>query len=135
MVNCVVAGCTKRTGDNVSFFRFSNSDTKEYKLWVKLLNRAADANSPASGKLWEPYRTSVICSDHLADHCLSKRPSVLKSIGFYDFQRLRLEKGAMPSIFPKKVDSQSCQLGLAVQNKKAEPRSAFAKRERQRVSI
>jgi hypothetical protein len=65
--NKTIVGCTTRTRDNASFFRFSNIETKEYKLWEKLLNKAADDYSPASGKLWEPCRTSVMCSDHFAD--------------------------------------------------------------------
>ncbi|XP_033729533.1 uncharacterized protein LOC117318682 [Pecten maximus] len=127
MVNCVVAGCTNRTGDNCSFFRFPKK-AEFLKVWIKKINRVDERSGPASDNMWVPYPTSVICSDHFTYACFTRDPRAQLSCGFTDFKKLRLEKTAIPTLFPTKEKD-----GNTSPFTTPEPRPAFMKRERRRV--
>ena len=141
MVYCCVAGCNKRTGDNCSFFRFPFGEGREklMKVWVTKINRVDQSSGPASDKMWKPHKTSVVCSQHFTPNCFTTNPEIAQMCGFTDMKRLRLEKEAYPTIFPKsqtenerEVKRQASPYAMPFHS--TPKRQAFQKREHQRVS-
>ncbi|KAK3107080.1 hypothetical protein FSP39_006696 [Pinctada imbricata] len=109
------------------------------KVWVTKINRVDQSSGPASDKMWKPHKTSVVCSQHFTPNCFTTNPEIAQMCGFTDMKRLRLEKEAYPTIFPKsqteserEVKRQASPYAMPFHS--TPKRQAFQKREHQRVS-
>ena len=114
---CIAAGCSKTTKDGVSLHLFP-ADPKYRRLWAaKVRLTRAKWSGPTS--------FSALCSEHFEPLCFES--GIHHS--FDMTRRAILKHDAVPTIFPASGKSKK------VSERRDEPRGAFAKREKNRVSL
>ena len=93
-VRCVAFGCSKSHKDNVTLFMFPKQQ-EIYRKWEKQVQRTRAK--------WIAKPTSELCSDHFEKECFDLKPILMREMGLSPKCPLRLNKGAIPSIFPRPV--------------------------------
>ena len=84
VTSCIAYGCTYRAkkGSGISFHRFPIKRPDLLKKWIQAVRR----------KKWIPHENSYICSAHFPESCFKRGEGKIC---------LRLDKNAVPSIFPQ----------------------------------
>lgn len=133
---CVAAGCSSTHSDGVSLFKFPK-DAALRRQWTKQVQRTRAH--------WSPSDRSVICSRHFESSCFESDYSLAAKEGLV--KRIRLKCDSIPTIFEKPTTAQATssataatatarkRLGTGLSfNEPKKCRTAYAKRERSRVS-
>lgn len=133
---CIAALCSNTNSDGVSLFTFPKDDSLA-TAWNREVKRTrAD---------WVTHtKHSVICSEHFERKCFEEGPMRRAEMGIPTARPLVLKKDAIPTIFKRPSSSSSNeqqwyhpQTQPSTSSGQAQPvtvRSAYAKRERKRVS-
>jgi hypothetical protein len=126
---CVAAGCNKYHKDGCSLFLFPK-DAGLRKKWTDQVRRTRDK--------WMPTDHSVLCNKHFENSCFEQSTKISEAMGMRKSMKPRLKPDAVPTIFTKppllKRPLAEGQGSSATTNPKKKRRSAFNKRERQRVN-
>ena len=123
---CVAAGCNNTHKDGCSLFLFPK-DASLRKKWAAQVRRTRDK--------WMPTDHSVLCNKHFEDSCFEESTRLSEAMGMGKRMKPRLKPDAVPTIFAKPpLLKRPLEEGQgSATNPKKKRRSAYEKRERQRV--
>ena len=128
MVNrCCVGNCSNTNSPEISLFRFPADQVVRSK-WIEQIKRTRV-------KWSGPGQYSLVCSKHFTEDCFDPVTKIRSDLGWKQRKTRKLLSSAVPTLFERKSEAAFAKRKDAPSPPASKkPRTAFQKREKQRVS-